>query len=252
MNLDSEELEGLAAVLERRFPPGNPRQQLLGEAGVDNAESWSTIVRHAADSGALPRLVGIASRMRPDDENLKAVSEALGAGMPREAFVAAGAVLVLLGVGAVAWYTSADDKINAIADEPVVEAPAEQPVLRGQPVTSEKPPTLSGAPDLTPSLVPPFARQRAEEGEPEPVDESPEASGVVEGRCGGERGELVGYWYAGFPFDVTKGDAYTIKHGANVRKDHPSKENGWSSSAPIICVTTPGAGATPRSVRNCR
>ena len=239
MKLDSEELEGLAAVLERRFPPGNPRQELLREAGVDDADAWSAIVHDAAESGALERLVAVASRMRPDDENLQALSDALGGGVPRAAFVAAGAVLVLLGVGAGAWYTSADDKISAIADEAPSEAAPEPSAPVDEPVKRIKAPGEFAAPNLSPSLVPPFAK-KANAPEAGTAEQPPAEPDVVDGRCGGERGQRVGYWYAGFPFEARKGDSYTIKHGANVRKAHPSAENGWTSDAPIVCTLNSG------------
>ena len=233
MRLDSEELAGLAQVLERRFSAPDQRQQLLSEAGVDGAGDWTAVVSSAQESGALSRLVQCASRRRPDDENLKSMADALGVNaVPRSAFVAAGVVLLVLAASAAAWYGSADDKINGLV---VADAPSqpEPPV-----VALGSPPTLPEPLLKTAPLVPPFARKINPKVPEEPFVDAP--SEAVEGRCGGTRGELVGYWYAGFPFDAVQGDTYTVKHGANVREDHPTADNGWSAKAPILCSLQSG------------
>jgi hypothetical protein len=241
VRLDSEELAGLAQVLERRFSAPDQRQQLLSEAGVDGAGDWISVVSAAQESGALSRLVQAASRRRPEDENLQAMAETLGVSpVPRSAFVAAGVVLLVLAGSAAAWYGSADDKINGLVEADIPVEPKAPPVLTGKPPVLPRP-LLNTAP-----LVPPFAKKIAPKEALETPEETPTpetvdvGSEAVDGRCGGTRGELVGYWYAGFPFESAKGDSYTVKHGANVRKDHPTAENGWSAKAPIICSLQSG------------
>lgn len=246
VNLDPEELAGLAAVLSRRFATDTERSGLLEAAGLGGPGDWPALVLRAQQEGQLSRLVDAAARARPDDENLRALAQTLGpTPVPRSAFVAAGGVLILLGVAAAAWYGSADDKINRIVEQksPPPAAPlqtvAKGPSLRNP---AANPPHMRPAtPTDTPAPSEPVEvpePQPAESQPPEPA-ELVEAS-RVEGRCGGPRGTLLGYWYAGFPFEASQGQDYTIKNGAFVREDLPRKENHWSSKAPVVCSLEAG------------
>ncbi len=70
----------------------------------------------------------------------------------------------------------------------------------------------------------------------------PDATGgeLVEGRCGGRRGQLIGYWYAGSTAPWGPGDTYTVWGGANVRKMFPARENHWNTRSELICTLKNG------------
>ena len=82
--------------------------------------------------------------------------------------------------------------------------------------------------------------ENTKEFEPDLVVEPPEKNGVVQGRCGGERGTLVGYFYAGDGINAVVGEPYEMLGDVNVRKDYPHKGNGWSFREPIVCVLKKG------------
>jgi hypothetical protein len=63
-------------------------------------------------------------------------------------------------------------------------------------------------------------------------------------KCSGRPGEAVGYWYAGRHSPGSVGDTVVLDRSINVRKEHPSPDNGWFKNAKIRCVLKPGDHAT--------
>ena len=125
MKLDSEDLTGLAALLLRRFPTDEARSEVLRAAGVEDPGDWSMALQHAQAAGRLAALLRLAAQAHPDDENLQGIAATLDRPqVPKVAFAVAGVALVVLIGGAIAWYGSADEKINRIADERATDRPA--------------------------------------------------------------------------------------------------------------------------------
>ena len=281
MRLDTEDLTGLAALLTRRFSTAEERSELLRSAGLEDPGDWPTALLQAQEAGVLARLLRRAAQTYPGDENLQGVAATFGRPFAlydlvsggdrtsRVAFAAAGMVLFMLIVGAIAWYGSADDKINRIVDEKTVDRPvaavvaaperlatpilappgalspavttegpqeAPEPAEQSSEAVEDPPPAEDAQPPVEEAAVP---SKDAEVPGEEPAPAA-EGTATVEGRCGGTGGDLVGYWYAGFPFEASQGEDYTVKYGANVREDYPRKANGWTVKTPLVCALRAG------------
>ena len=237
MDLSADELEELGRFFEKRFPDADEREQLLAEAGVDDKGTWSATVFAAADAGTLGELAKAAVERRPKDENLAELVTTLGADsvLTVRAMVIAAAALGLIALGAAAWYGVADDKIDAKPEDPrlpKVVAQEPEPEVAPVEVAPEDPP--EPAPRAVDTEVEPEA-EPALEPEPQP-DEPVVPLDGGDGRCSGPAGALVGYWYAGHPFEPVAGDEYELKFGKFVRSEYPHRDNGWRADAEVRCT----------------
>lgn len=233
MDLDRDELEELVAFFAKRFGDPEERAALLAAVGVADGE-WSTVIPNAGDR--LGAIAAEAAVRRPKDPNLAELDSTLNAtAVPLKVAIAAGAALLLIAVGAAAWYGTADEHIEKRQpDSPpevvveAIEAPVVAPII----------------PNVAPQELPSEPVEEALPAEPiaDPLEGSapaPEQT-VTDGRCGGPSGTIVGYWYAGFPFEAEIGEVYTLKFGKYVRADYPRKANSWSSEEAIHCSLQAG------------
>ncbi|MCP4809834.1 MAG: hypothetical protein GY913_25450 [Proteobacteria bacterium] len=247
MDLSPEELAELGRFFLKRFPDPEERALLVAEAGVSDADTWEAVVFAAAEVGKLGDLATAAVDRRPKDTNLEDLVRTLGADSvlsPKTMLIAAVA-LSLIVLGAAGWYGVADDRIDAKPDDPRALKLAE-PVTAALPI---EPAPVEPAP-VEPVVEPPVERAVDPAVEPEsvpepmpspPTEEEPIVPGDPSaGRCGGPADALVGYWYAGHPFEPTSGDEYTLKFGKFVRAEYPHRDNGWRADAEVRCTLRAG------------
>lgn len=221
MDLSSREAADLARFFARRFPDRGDVDDLARQAGVtlddtlagDHLAVWSSFIVEAQAQGRLRRLARAAAGSDAADENLQEVCALLsrGEGPPTAMMVGLpAAVLAVLVLGIGAWWT-----------------------LRSGPEPVAPPPVPAAAEQTTPT--PPPLETVAPT--PPPVTETPT---LVTGRCGGQRGQVVGYWYAGRTPPGRAGQAITLRQGANVRADYPDVHNGYDARAPMVCSLVAG------------
>ncbi|HJN75803.1 MAG TPA: hypothetical protein QGF58_17875 [Myxococcota bacterium] len=225
MHLDRAELDELVSFFAKRFSDPEERAALLADVGLQDAE-WASAIQAAG--ARLPALAKAAAARRPKDPNLAQLAETLDPpNVPLRAAIAAGGVLLVIAIGAAAWYGTADEHIEKRQPDVPAQALAPSPEM----------PEASKSPQ-----VEPVVSQPPEVAEDPIVVEPPalEAPAITDGRCGGTTGTVVGYWYAGFPFDADIGQVYTLKFGKYVRADYPRKANSWSAEEEILCALESG------------
>lgn len=264
MQLQAQDLEELAEFFSRRFPAPEDRQALVRSTGLDTVlpsealPAWLVLLAAAQQHDRLGVLVQAAAALRPEDDSLADVAETFTeeSKLPLGKALIALGVFIALGAGAAAWFATSERHINERVPEP-------EPVIAVAPAVVA--PVTSPRQDVTET---PAQADVGEVGEqvasaseppgppPEPsVNPTPPAQGVdneapssegdwVEGRCGGPEGRLVGYWYAGFPFEGQQGGDYVLQHSKNVRADYPRKGNGWNAREPVTCVLKQGDRVT--------
>ena len=245
MQLEQRELSELASFFAKRFGDLASQEGLVAQAGirVDAAEGWPAIIEAAAEQQRLGALAQAALDRRPEDDNLREMAATLpDERVPMKVMLAAGAVLLALGLGAAAWYGSADEHIEKLHPEDEVlaeqvpqEQPPQEPVAQPLPEPIQE---LTQPEELEPAIEAEAIEPELAAVEPAPLAElTPPAA---DGRCGAPEGELVGYWYAGHPFEPGAGDIYTMKHGKYVRAGYPARENGWDHEQAVRCALRAG------------
>ncbi|MCB9759335.1 MAG: hypothetical protein H6739_05805 [Alphaproteobacteria bacterium] len=233
MRLTPQELSELTAFFERRFPASDAAR--LGRAAGVGGGTWFEVVQQAHDAGRLGKLARAAAAERPDDPNLAELIETVGARPGGGRVVAAAAVvlLALAGVGVALWPKGdPPEPPSVVQDAPAPPAEPATPEVE-PPAVAAVAPEPAATPVATPE--PPAATL-----EPPARSAPAQPGGAVEGRCGGERGALVGYWYAGAPFEAGQGEVYTVRAGANVREDYPRRDNGWNARSKVRCALQAG------------
>ena len=274
MEFSEQEIRDLARFFAKRFPSFEQRTHIAGMAGLGGSAqlsgepeaAWSDLVRTAVQGGRMLHLARSAARQRPSDSNLKSLVDTIEAGRSVRLGglrLGLGALAIILLAGLV-WGLSRTS-LHEQGEPPVAAppalasaqpAPAPQPAAGG-PLLSDTPPTASAPPltgsPATPDDPPPAAYDAsapeatnpapplpgdapvaAPTGPPVPPPE-PATPPLVEGRCGGPQGELLGYWYAGSDADWAPAAVHTISGGANVRASYPSRENNWNARARVVC-----------------
>ncbi|MEY3210662.1 MAG: hypothetical protein RIT28_1143 [Pseudomonadota bacterium] len=261
MKLDPADLDALATFFARRFPGTQERMLLCLLVGLragreqgDDLALWLEIVKEAYRRRRLLRLARAAQQVRRDDENLQVLIRTLSASAaPPWAARAVGLALlivlivaglkVVLRPGAeappsappVAEANSAD-----VVAPPVETPPAEAPAAEAPPVEAPAPPVQEAA---APPPLPPV-EELAEVSAPKPKAPAgfvgAQPAEKVEGRCGGTKGQPVGFWYAGESKPGAKGEVYTVKAGANVRADYPRKANNFNARGALVCALISG------------
>ena len=257
MKLDPADLDALATFFARRFPGTQERVLLCllvglraGRGQGDDLALWLEIVKEAYRRRRLLRLARAALQVRRDDENLQVLIRTLSAsGAPPWAARAVGlALLIVLIVAGLKVVLR--PSVEAPGPEPaVVEAAA--PATAPPPVEApEVPPVEAPAPpaDEAPVVAPPLppVEELAEVSAPKPKPTA--TSGFagaqppekIDGRCGGQKGQPVGFWYAGDVKPGAKGEIYTVKAGANVRADYPRKANNFNARGALVCALISG------------
>lgn len=274
MTVDPDDLDGLATFFARRFADGDERVALARAAGLwagaatDPATAaWRAMVQDAARRGRLALLARRAAERRFADENLRELAAALEQLQPRAPRWVVGVALGLLalGGGVVVVMEGQDDAAEGAAPLGSPAAPGGGPSAAsgrltgaggpGEDATAQgagagDAPAVAGAPGAvttaseagtggegTPA---PTAGPGDPAAAPDPPQGAAAAGAPVPGRCGGTRGEALGWWYGGESFTARAGEVYTIRAGANVREDLPRLENGWSARARIRCSLVPG------------
>ena len=256
MKLDPADLDALATFFARRFPGTQERVLLCllvglraGRGQGDDLALWLEIVKEAYRRRRLLRLARAALQVRRDDENLQVLIRTLSAsGAPPWAARAVGlALLIVLIVAGL-----------KVVLRPSVEAPGPEPAVveAAAPATAppveapEVPPVEAPAPpaDEAPVVAPPLppVEELAEVSAPKPKPTA--TSGFagaqppekIDGRCGGQKGQPVGFWYAGDVKPGAKGEIYTVKAGANVRADYPRKANNFNARGALVCALISG------------
>lgn len=247
MELQPEDLEELADFFAKRFPNAADREALVRSTGLDTVlpseplPAWLVLLATAQQKDRMGVLVQAAAGLRPEDDSLNDVAEAFSEQqkLPLGKAAISLVVLLALALGAWGWFATSEGHIN----ERVPATPSTVDLKPDKPLLPR--PTGTVTPDPAPALVPPVAPPPTALVEPPaevPVDDTPpETDGEwIEGRCGGPAGRLVGYWYAGAPFEPTQGERYQLKNSKNVRADYPRRENSWDAREPVTCVLKQG------------
>ena len=249
MQLQPEDLEELADFFAKRFPNSADREALVRSTGLDTVlpseplPAWLVLLATAQQSDRMGVLIQAAAGLRPDDDSLSDVAEAFSEQkkLPIGKALISLVVLFALGLGAWGWFATSEQHIN----KPVPSTPNTVELKRETTPPAPAPGDLRVTPAI-PALAAPAPQAAVVElTEPPavvPIDDTPpETDGDwIEGRCGGPAGRLVGYWYAGAPFEPGQGAVYALKNSKNVRADYPRRENGWDAREPITCVLKRG------------
>jgi len=253
MSLHSNDLSKLAKVLARCFPEYEMRMRLASKAEVaakaqvagQALEAWRDIVHCAQAAGNLDVLIEAALLEQPGNADLKRYRVLPGEGKKKDSFGHLWVVLALLlaGLGAYSCREDVQEKALEAVLTPALEVMYEDHgKIRAGPKAgpeSDKEEARVPEPEVVAADQAPV--KASDEG-PALTEERPEASG----RCGGQLGELVGYFYAGdhvkaaHEFQARAGQPYTLTGDVNVRADYPRKENDWSSGAAKRCVLLRG------------
>jgi len=271
MDFSEREITDLAVFFAKRFPSYEQRAALSEAAGLageaqltgDARSAWTDVVRVAVQKNRLNELVERAQQQRPDDENLREMATVIRSGRRWRkrrwgavigvGMVTVGAVLVwspwsgepTLTVDPV---TSGDALASAEPIEPEPAAPEPEPAApEPEPAPPEPEPepgdgdeSHAGGEGYFAPSAPEAEDERSGALEPEielpastpaPVPGTPGSRG----RCSGEPGEVVGYWFAGEQSPGAVGETYTVDGGINVRADYPSSKNGFQL-APAVCA----------------
>ncbi len=261
MKLDPADLDALATFFARRFPGTQERVLLCLLVGLragreqgDDLAIWLEIVKEAYRRRRLVRLARAAQQVRRDDENLQVLIRTLSASAaPPWAARAVGlALLIVLIVAGLKVVlrpgVEAPGPAPAVVEATALEVAATPveppPVEPPEAVVGVEAPPVEEAPAAAPPLPP--AEELAEVTAPKP--KAPAASGFagaqppekIEGRCGGQKGQPVGFWYAGDVKPGAKGEVYTVKAGANVRADYPRKANNFNARGALVCALISG------------
>ena len=252
MQLQPEDLEELADFFAKRFPNASDREALVRSTGLDTVlpseplPAWLVLLATAQQKDRMGVLIQAAAGLRPEDDSLSDVAEAFSEQkkLPIGKALISLAVLFALGLGAWGWFATSARHINERVpgtpntvdlkpDKPLLPRPAGTPSL----VPQAPPQPIPEAPTVIEPQAPP---------EVFPIDDTPpETDGAwIEGRCGGPADRLVGYWYAGEPFEPGQGEQYQLKNAKNVRADYPRRENGWNAREPVTCVLKQGDTVT--------
>ena len=255
MSVHSSDLARIAKILARLFPEFDQRQRFASKAEVgaqaqiagEVVEAWRDIVHCAQVHGTLMVLLQAAVAERPQEKELRRLLESFD-GEPRREFGryiwVAGALLF---VGLLSyWMPNDTNKAPGDQDQGVDVFPKQaesQPLAASSqetqtaPSHSEFPPALDGEAAAIGSVE---TTQPLQPVNGTLASETVDMGAAVLGRCGGEKGTLLGYFYAneGIPAEV--GQPYTMKRDVNVRTDYPNSANGWSASADVVCVLQRG------------
>lgn len=263
MQLQPEDLEELADFFAKRFPNASDREALVRSTGLDTVlpseplPAWLVLLATAQQKDRMGVLIQAAAGLRPDDDSLSDVAEAFSEQkkLPIGKALISLAVLFALGLGAWGWFATSERHINerVPATPSTVDLKPDKPLLPRSKGTPALPEDIPGAnpgtnPEAAPSATPEANPVEVPQTPPEvfPVDDKPPATDGewIEGRCGGPAHRLVGYWYAGAPFEPAQGDTYELKNSKNVRADYPRRENGWDAREPVTCVLKQGDTVT--------
>ncbi|MCK6524334.1 hypothetical protein L6R49_23255 [Myxococcota bacterium] len=270
MKLDPADLDALASFFARRFPGAQERALLCMHVGLragreqgDDLAIWLEIVKEAYRRRRLLRLARAAQQARRDDENLQVLIRTLSAsGPPPWAARAVGLALLIVLIVAGLKVVLRPKGEPAAPETPAVTAPVVAPEVEAPPVDAPpvEAPAVEAPPVEAPPVEPPPAEAPVEAPALPPVEElaeltppKPKASPApsagfagaqpaerIEGRCGGVKGQPLGFWYAGSTMPGKKGEVYTVKAGANVRGDYPRKANNYNARAPLACALISG------------
>jgi len=255
MSLHSTELSKLAKALAKAFPDYKERMRLEAKAEVvakaqvtgDSLEAWRDIVHCSQQAGHLQVLIDAALLEQPNNPDLKRfqlVDETSPDRFSAGHLWVAGALLI--GGGVAFFFGSGldgdegDSHSNDVEEQAASTVP-DIPPPQGSDVTNEGVAALQEEPvfDVKPGAAP--VVQPSVDSVPVKVELAvPSSEGAVTGRCGGERGALVGYFYAGEGIGALVGEAYQMRGDVNVRQDYPHRENAWSFREPIVCVLKKG------------
>lgn len=248
MELQPEDLEELADFFAKRFPNAADREALVRSTGLDTIlpseplPAWLVLLATAQQKDRMGVLVQAAAGLRPEDDSLSDVADAFSEQqkLPLGKAAISLAVLLALGLGAWGWFATSEGHINerVPATPSTVDLKPEKPLIPRPEKPAAIPPPDVGP--TAPAVVEP--EPAPEPPEVVPIDDTPpETDGEwVEGRCGGPAGRLVGYWYAGAPFEPEQGERYQLKNSKNVRADYPRRENSWDAREPVTCVLKQG------------
>jgi len=259
MSLTTDDLRVLGEHLARLLPSYGDRARIARDAGVADTplsgashDAWTAVLTVAHERGELGLVLRLASRHRPESEDLAAWATAATAGhlvVPpivtggdRIRDIAVSALLVaLLGAGAIVG-----DLARGDADPPTVEhhalevpvdVPVEPPDRDAAPATP--PEGLAAEPEGAPEADP--VREPAESAQPTPdVVPAGVAPSDRSPPCPGEPGQVVGYAHAGRASPGQRGDIWLLRQSAYVRADYPRAENRWSARAKAVCALPVG------------
>ncbi len=250
MTISSQLLERYAKSFAVAFPDYADRQRMAMVAEVSGTaqvagtplDSWRDILHCAHASGTLLQLVEAATLLRPHN---RAISNLYGilAGRDAERSSVKKTVIMIFLFGLGALLLVWTNVVQEGSDSP--ESSIEEPVTAERP-TSVEPETV-----LPPLPTEPRAAEEAIEALlPVPIEvsesvteipvEPSDDAAAISGRCAGDSGSIVGYFYVGDGIDSVAGETHVMTTSAYVRGDYPRRENGWDFSVPATCSLRPG------------
>jgi hypothetical protein len=247
MSISSQLLERYVKSFAVAFPDYEERQRMASIAEVSGTaqvagtalDAWRDILHCAHSAGTLPQLVGAAVALKPRNRALAKLHLIL-AGRAAEKTAIKKVVLVTfvccLGALLLVW----SDAIQ-IGSDPLdtsSEGSAFVEVLT-EVVTEESPPQLVPDEIELPTLEHVETTAETSNSEVESTNQIVE-SGATSGRCSGEGGSIVGYFYVGDGIDALAGETHIMATSAYVRGDYPRRENGWDFSVAASCALNPG------------
>ena len=269
MEFEVQEIRDLAEFFAKRFPALADRERIAQSAGLpsenlggDVLQAWERVVRAAMEGGKLWNLAEAGRIARPADANLRDLANAFGdsrGGTKRRYLAAAVVVLAVGGFGFALTQpnplSDAEPTDSTVAViEPLVapevettlavtepgEDAAETAVVEAAPKVEAAPvpvpvPAVALAPTTPKAVVQQAKAPVVAAVTPVPRKRRIIPADGVQGRCGGARQEIVGYWYAGDTTPGLTGEVVDIGRTVNVRQDYPRYNNGYSSRSEVVC-----------------
>jgi hypothetical protein len=250
MPISSQLLERYAKSFAVAFPDYADRQRMAMVAEVSGTaqvagtplDSWRDILHCAHESGTLLQLVGAAASLRPHNRAISNLHGILaGRDAERSSVKKTFVMILLFGLGALILVWTNVVQVESAS----LEASIEELVIAELPTSIEPesalPPltTEPGASEETISAPLPIPIEVPESVTDIPVEPSDDAA-AISGRCGGDSGSIVGYFYVGEGIDSVAGETHVMTTSAYVRGDYPRRENGWDFTVAATCALNPG------------
>ena len=254
MGVTHEERGKLVELLVAVVPGFDDRLSIANKSGLKDVQiagspvdSWRHLIDEAIAQDRLESLFRVASRTSGLDWRLVTVAEGLEKGeirLPSRSpggvvFLAIVIVIAVLGVGLVQWCSSPEASTDpaAVASEPKTEPAVELTANPTSAPTSAAPTPAPVAPAVPVPLAP-----VAPAPAPAPRPPAVAAGSLTDGNggCPGERGQVIGYVYAGADKPGDQGTEWTVPSAVNVRAEYPSFRNEYSSKTKVECVLYKG------------
>ena len=248
MTISSQLLERYAKSFAVAFPDYEERQRMAMVAEVSGTaqvagmalDAWRDILHCAHSAGTLPQLVGAAVALKPRNRALSKLHSILeGRAAERTAIKKVILVTFLFCFGTLLLVWSDAIQLGSGSPDPSPEPSGSLGVLT-EVASEETQPQIAPFDLGSPTLEPLEAIDEVPTPEVEQPTEAVDPSISISGRCSGESGSIVGYFYVGDGVDALAGETHVMATSAYVRGDYPRRENGWDFSVAASCALNPG------------